>query len=613
MQIFDELKRRNVFRIAAAYIVSAWLIIQVAETILPLFGLGDTFVRGVVIALAIGFIPALVLAWAFELTPEGLKRDRDVVAEQLQDKSAHKTLDRIIVVILALALAYFAFDKFMLDPARDAERFETAKREGRIEAMITGFDDRSIAVLPFADMSPQSDQGYFSEGIAEELLNLLASIPEMRVTSRSSAFSFKDRDFSIPEIAERLKVSYVLDGSVRMAGNQVRISAQLIEAETDTQIWSKKFDRKLENIFQIQDEIASDVVQQIKGTLQIAVPQQREMVAEAYALYLQARHQRRLGTADGYAESIRLYKQALATDPNYPPAWNELAASYQSQAVTGLAPPEEAFELSRQAALKAIEIDPDFAPAYDSLGHLAQYYEPDLAEAARYYQRALELAPTNAGIIGSAGILLHTLGRTRESIPPMEYSAADDPLSAGWQYMLGLAYLSAERETDAIKAFEKALELSPNFSLAYHNLGVALMLDGRPHEAITALQKEKRENWRLMGMAMALFLLEQQSDKSVAPGVPGAADLALAELIDKYAGKSPYNIAYVHAYRGDKNAAFTWLEKAVELGDPGIGELLSQPLFNNLHGDPRWVPFLTRLGMAPAQLADVRLEVALPD
>ncbi|NNF52330.1 MAG: tetratricopeptide repeat protein [Gammaproteobacteria bacterium] len=614
MQLYEELKRRNVFRVAAAYIVSAWLIIQVAETILPLFGLGDAVVRGIVIVLAIGFIPALVLSWAFELTPDGLKRDKDVDTKQSAKWQSGKKLDRVIVVILAFALAYFSFDKFLLDPARDAEQFETARREGRIEALITNFGNRSIAVLPFADMSPQNDQGYFSDGIAEELLNLLASIPEVRVTSRSSAFSFKGQNLSVPEIARRLSVTYVLDGSVRKFGDQIRISAQLIDAESDTQLWSKNFDRKLDNIFQIQDEIASDVIQQIKGTLQIAAPKQRQTNAAAYALYLQARHQRRLGTAEGYKESVRLYREAIAIDPSYPPAWDELAASYQSQAVTGLAPSEEAFALAREAALKAIEIDPDYAPAYNSLGYLAQYYEPDLARAARHYRRALELAPNDAGIIGSAGILLHTLGRTKESIPPIEFSASSDPLSAGWKYMLGLAYLSDGQTSEAVSLFEAVLALSPEFSLAYHNLGIALLLDGRPDEAVAALQKEKRENWRLIGLAMALFALAPPNDQSLAEveGVD-AAELALNELVEKYGDSSAYNIAYVYAYRNQPDEAFAWLKTAVETGDPGVGEVISQPLFNNLHNDPRWIPFLAMIGKAPEQLAGIRLDVVLPD
>jgi TolB-like protein len=295
-EFFNELKRRNVFRVAAAYLVSAWLIIQVVETTFPPFGFGDGAIRAVVIALSIGLIPVLVIAWVFELTPEGLKMDSDVDPARSVTRTAGRKLDRAIVAVLVLAVGYFAVDKFMLDPNRDAEQLELAREAVRNEAIIAEIGDRSIAVLPFADMSQERDQAYFSEGIAEELLNLLATIPEVRVTSRSSAFSFKDKGLSIPEIADRLRVSYVLDGSVRKSGDQLRISAQLIDAQTDTQVWSRNFDRTLENIFQIQDEIAGDVVEQVRGTLDIASPQQRQTDPVAYSLFLEARDQRRLGS-----------------------------------------------------------------------------------------------------------------------------------------------------------------------------------------------------------------------------------------------------------------------------------------------------------------------------
>ncbi len=261
MQLFHELTRRNVFRVVAAYVVVAWLIIQVVETIFPPFGFGDGAIRAVIITLAIGLVPVLIVSWVFEWTPEGLKLDKDVDRAGSVGRHTGKVLDRAILVVLALALSYFAFDKFVVDPARDAEQLESAREEGRSQALIASVGNRSIAVLPFVDMSPEGDQSYFSDGISEELLNLLASIPEVRVTSRSSAFSLKGKNLGIPEIARRLNVAYVLDGSVRKAGNQIRISAQLIEADSDSQLWSKNFDRTLENIFQIQDEIAGDVVQ----------------------------------------------------------------------------------------------------------------------------------------------------------------------------------------------------------------------------------------------------------------------------------------------------------------------------------------------------------------
>lgn len=611
MQLFNELKRRNVLRAAAAYLVSAWLIIQVVETIFPAFGFGDAAIRVVVITLGIGLIPVLILSWVFEFTPEGLKRDEDVDHQQSVARHAGRKLDRAIVVILVLALGYFAFDKFILDPARDARQVENARQSGRNEAIIASVGDRSIAVLPFADMSPDSDQSYFSEGIAEELLNTLSAIPEVRVTSRSSAFSFKDKALSVPEIAERLNVSYVLQGSVRKAGEQVRISTQLIDARADSQLWSRNFDRTLENIFQIQDDIASDVVDQIKGTLNIATPEQRRTDPAAYALFLQARQKRRLGTADGYNEAIELYRRVLDIDPKYPPAWDEMASIYQSQALTGLRPADEGFKLGRESALAAIDVDPSYAPAYGSLSFMAQYYETDLAVAARYAQQALQLAPHDTGIVGSAGMLLQNLGRMQEGLKLVEYTVTTDPLSPSWHYTLGRAYLTAGQYADAVRSFETTLGLSPDFSLGHYNLGVALMLAGQPTEAVTVFRDEPRENWRLAGLTTALFAQDRQKQNSITES--RSSDLALAELLDKYADNMTYNIAYVYAYRGDNDAAFLWLDKAIAVGDPGVGEVLIEPLFVNIHNDPRWLPFLRKLGKAPEQLANIEMTVRFPE
>jgi len=230
LSFFEELRRRNVLRVGAAYVVTAWLLIQVAETIFPLFGLGDTPARIVVTLLAIGLVPVLIFAWAFELTPEGLKREHEVDRSRSITVQTGRRLDRTIMVVLALALGYFAFDKFVLDPARDAEEVASARQEGRTEALIENFGDKSIAVLAFQDMSPNKDQEYLSDGIAEELLNLLTRIPHLRVISRSSAFSFKGRDVPIPDIAQQLNVAHVLEGSVRKSGNRIRITAQLIDA-----------------------------------------------------------------------------------------------------------------------------------------------------------------------------------------------------------------------------------------------------------------------------------------------------------------------------------------------------------------------------------------------
>ncbi|UCC14439.1 MAG: adenylyl cyclase, partial [Gammaproteobacteria bacterium] len=265
MTFLEELKRRNVVRVGAAYVALSWLIIQVAETLFPLFGLSDAAARLVVILLAIGFLPALVFAWVFEFTPEGLRRESEVDHDSDVSRRMTRRLDRLIMVFLTLALGYFALDKFVIDPARDAEELATAteqaRQEGRSDAIVESYGDKSIAVLPFVNMSSDSEQEYFADGISEELLNLLARIPTLRVISRSSAFSFKGKDVNIPEVARQLNVAHVLEGSVRKSGDKIRITAQLIEARSDTHLWSETYDRTLDDIFAIQDNVAAAVVE----------------------------------------------------------------------------------------------------------------------------------------------------------------------------------------------------------------------------------------------------------------------------------------------------------------------------------------------------------------
>ncbi len=290
MSLFEELKRRNVIRVGTAYAVTAWLLIQVSETILPLFGFDASSLRLVVIVLAIGFVLVITFSWAFELTPEGLKRESEVDRSPSIIANTSKQLDRLIMVVLTLALGYFAFDKFVLDPSRDAAREAEVALQARSDALVESYGDKSIAVMPFADMSPDKDQEYFSDGLAEELINLLAKIPGMRVISRSSAFSFKDQSMDIPSIAKQLQVSHILEGSVRKAGDQVRITVQLIDAASDTHLWSETYDRKLNDIFAIQDEISAQVVAQLKLTLLGSAPSTRQTSPEAFALFLQARY-----------------------------------------------------------------------------------------------------------------------------------------------------------------------------------------------------------------------------------------------------------------------------------------------------------------------------------
>jgi len=290
MSLFTELKRRNVFRVGAAYIVIAWLVIQVVETIFPAFGFDDSAVRVVAILFAIGLVPAFVLSWIFEFTPEGLKREDEVDRSQAISSYASKKLDRAIIVILTLAVGYFAVDKFVLDPARDTEIEKRAAQRGRSETLTSSFGQNSIAVLPFVNMSDDASNEYFADGLSEELINLLVKLPTLKVAARTSSFSYKGKDTKIAQIGEELNVAHVLEGSVRKAGSRVRITAQLIKADDGFRLWSATYDRTLDDIFVIQDEIASTVSRELKLTLLGAPPASRPTDPEVYALYLQGKY-----------------------------------------------------------------------------------------------------------------------------------------------------------------------------------------------------------------------------------------------------------------------------------------------------------------------------------
>jgi len=598
-QFFEELKRRNVLRVAIAYLAVSWLLIQLVETLFPIFGLSDALIRLVVILLIIGFPLIMIFSWVYELTPGGLKLGRDVDRSRSVVHHTGKRLDRVIIVVLTLGLGYFAFDKFVLDPARDELRVQSARQVGRTEALVESYGDKSIAVLPFADMSPEGDQEYLSDGIAEELLNLMAKIPEFRVISRSSAFSFKGKNLAIPEIANRLNVAHILEGSVRKDGNRVRITAQLIEAHSDMHLWSKTYDRTLDDIFAIQDKIAAAVVAQLKVTLLGNAPKAREHDGEAYALYLQARYLSGQRTPDTIEQSKTLYEQALAIDPEFAAAWVGLAHSYSQLANEGLHPFEEAEARAREAAEKALAIDLDHAPAH---AFLASDYD-DIASAARHMDHALSLEPGNVAIIGHAAALLVRLGRLDEAIELEEYAAAIDPVNPGRFNNLGNSYYLAGRWDESIATYRIVLRLSPNYISAHFHIGAALLFKGDEQAALAEFKKEKDDEYRVKGTAMALYALGRQSEY----------EDSLAELIERWGEKWPSEIAHVYAFSGDTDSAFAWLDKELELGF-GIGtEELLQPYHSTLRLDPRWETFLKRADSLPEQLEAIEFEVTIPD
>ena len=426
---FEELKRRNVFRVGVAYVVVAWLIIQVIETVSDPLGLPDWTEAFFIVLLLAGLPVVLIFSWAFELTPEGLKKTRDVKAEESVTATTGKKLNYAIIAVLVMTLGFFLWERQGL-----VERAEQgASQDTQEVTQTTGA--ASVAVLPFVNMSADREQEYFSDGISEELLNLLAKIPEMRVPARTSSFQFKGQNLDISEVAKQLNVEHVLEGSVRKAGMKVRVTAQLIEAETGYHLWSETYDRDLDDIFAIQDEISAAIVAALSKTLGLsstAAPQVAETSSEAYNLYLLGQHQLKKRTRLDIEAAVDNFERALGLDPDYAPAHAALGLSWYlltaSNATYGTLQLNESMEKALPHLERAMELDPELPEALGAYGlTLDARLRPE--EALPYFEKALALNPSLTDVRNWYSSALGDLGRVDESFAEMQKAYELDPLS----------------------------------------------------------------------------------------------------------------------------------------------------------------------------------------
>ena len=464
MNVISELKRRNVIRMAGLYLVGAWLVTQVAGTVLPMFGAPDWLARSVVLLLAIGFIPVMVFAWVFELTPEGIKRDADVAPSDSIAPQTARRMNRMIVAVLVLAVTFFAFDRLVLAPRRDAALVVATTQSVQAAAATAAtpvVDPSSIAVLPFVNMSEDKDNEFFSDGISEELLNALVRVDGLGVASRTSSFAFKGKDVAASAIAEQLKVRYILEGSVRKQGDAVRITAQLIDASDDRHVWSETFDRKLTDIFKIQDEIANAIVTAVRGsvgpggaTKAVKIRADTENM-QAYEVYLKAR-ELFLARTD-LPESMRLYERVTRMDPGFARGWEGLAAIYAIVEGWGIRDRDYA-ALAEVTARRALALDASLSMPWAVLAISEQRRRPaDWDKALEMSDKAIAADPNNATVLLWRSIAWTNLGFFAKAVADQQACLALDPSYANCERWQAAAELYAGHDERARALFEKSV------------------------------------------------------------------------------------------------------------------------------------------------------------
>jgi TolB-like protein/Tfp pilus assembly protein PilF len=438
--------------------------------------------------------------------------------------------------------------------------------------------------MAFADMSPKKDHEYFSDGISEELLNLLAKIPELKVISRTSSFSYKGKDTKATDIGNELKVSHILEGSIRKAGQTIRVTAQLINTSDGSHVWSHTFDRELDSIFKIQDEIATEVSKELKLSLLGEGIKSQTLDPEAYNLYLQASHLVRQNTKDAYKQAESKVKESIALDSTYSEAWRLLAGIYDTGTYNfSIREYAEGIPLGLHAAHKAIALDPDSGRSYATLASL-QELNWDFEESAKNMNKALALLPNDGVIIGTAALM--TYGDIEKSVALIQNAIKVDPLVYGNYFNLGFAYYKLNQLEKAEEAFRNFELYYPNWEIFHYMMAKIRLAQGRNDEALAEIKQEKHEFFSLYGRNFVLFAMDRKAE----------ADILFKEFLEKHGETDPANTADLYAFRGDYDVSFEWLNKAFEARDPVLIEALAYPSFKAMHSDPRWKKLINKIG-----------------
>jgi TolB-like protein len=577
---FAELKRRHVYRVAIAYGVIAWLLIQVATQVFPFFEVSNFVVRVVVAASVLGFPVALIIAWAFEMTPTGLKRANDIAPNEYVPRWSTRKFAALVVSVAILAAGVPLVHVLRKRPAFLS----------RVSA-ASALAEKSIAVLPLLNESGDPGDEYFSDGLSEELIAALAQVKGLKVIGRSSSFRFKDKKTDVKTIGEQLGVSTLLEGTVRKQGGQVRIVAELINTADGTELWSRTFDRELKDIFAVQAEIAEAVATSLEltllGTEDTSAKKASTKSMEAHNAYLQGHFYFERRNLEDYRKAVGFFDQAIRFDSDYALAYAERSEAWAWIGDLSSEKKKEAWKAAGSDAEKAVAVDPNLAEAHAALGWVRFFIEWKFAEGLAELRRAQQLSPWNPTASDLLARVVVYLGQFEEAEKLARQSIELDPLA--YQARISLArVLFTERKLDETEAAaRKAAELQPS-AAGNHRFQVFVAIQrGDGEAALREAGLEPNERYRRFEFALALYT---RGDRS-------AADATLAELIARDRNVMAYQVAEVYAWRGENDKAFEWLEVSLDTHDTGTVSLLLDPLLRGLQHDPRYNSLLAKIGL----------------
>lgn len=576
-RIFAELQRRNVYKVAVAYAVVSWLLIQIATQVFPIFDIPNWTARMVVVVLALGFPVALVLAWAYELTPQGLQRTEEVDPRRSILRSTGRKLDFGIIGVLLAVIGVMMWQHYRPAAAR-------ASKEA------TG---KSIAILPFLDLSQLKDQEYFSDGITEQIINSLAHVPGLFVLARTTAFAFKNKNIDIREIGRQLHVSHVLEGSVSQGGGKVRVVAQLIEVVNGYHLWSETYDSDEKDLLSLQSDVAKKVANALSIQLHLADAQQIEKTAthnqEAYDLYLRGRYLLNKRTVDSVQKARTFFEQAVAKDSQFALGHAGIADSYILLGKLGAIRGEDAAARAWPEVSAALAIDNQLSEGYVSRGILLTDFEWNWPAAEADYRKALDLNPNSAAAHHWYARHLAQLGRSEEAAQEIAAAQKQDPLSPTIWVSKGKIFFVAKKPAEAIEACQHAIELEPDFALAFSVEAQARSARGENDKAIEAVKRfvelSGETGWAKLELAYAYAVAGNRIESD-----------RIVNEVTKVSGQfSPYDMATIFSAWHDGPGALRWLEQALEKRSVDVIWLRVDPRLENARSDSRFSEVLARM------------------